>query len=57
MDTVHGLATDGLITLDKDVPELEQLLCRGGYSEDGYDYTELLDIEILPKPTEGENTK
>lgn len=46
-DSCNGLETDGLYTLDIDVPELEAALCRGGSGESGYDYHELEGVEVV----------
>ena len=34
-------------TIDMDLPELEKLLVSGGFSEDSYKITELIDAEII----------
>ena len=38
-------------TLDVDLPELEEALRSGGFSEDSYEVTELVGIELLPCAT------
>lgn len=48
-DQNNGFETSGLVTLDIDVPEVENMLTRGGSSEAGYDFTDIEDIEVLPK--------
>lgn len=46
-DRANGLVTEGFETVDIDVPRLEDILNGGGFAEDGYDYRELLGVEIL----------
>jgi hypothetical protein len=42
------------ITLDADLPQLEQMLRKGGYDQYAYDHTDLVGVEIIePKPEEG----
>lgn len=48
-DEFNGLETTRLVTLDIDVPEVENVLTRGGSSEAGYDFTDIEDIEVLPQ--------
>jgi hypothetical protein len=40
-----GLLSEGFETMDVDMPELEEKLKRGGFSENSYDYTTLVGIE------------
>ena len=49
----NGLVTAELETFDFEAPELERVLTDGGYAEDGYDYRELLGVEILPQGGSG----
>lgn len=48
-DQNNGLEASGLVTLDIDVPEVENMLTRGFSSGAGYDVTEIEDIEVLQK--------
>ena len=47
-DAYSGVTHSSLQTIDVDVPSLESALDRGGYGEQGYDFTELIGVEILP---------
>lgn len=46
-----GVAMNSMETIDIDAPELERILCSGGYGPDGYDVHELVGVEIIPAPT------
>ena len=45
-DGFNGLVSEGYQTLDLNVPELEAILQRGGFSETAYDQTTLIGVEI-----------
>ncbi len=51
-DKISGASTDQLFTLDFDCPELEEALLKGGYGESGFDMTDLVGVEVLPKVEE-----
>lgn len=44
---VNGLETETFSTLDVDVPELENTLTTAGFSEDAYEFPELIGVEII----------
>ena len=46
-DQNSGAETEGIYTIDFDAPELEKELSSGGFSENGYDFTELIGVEVL----------
>ncbi len=46
----NGAETDFFETFDMDIPELENIIARGGQSETGYDITELVGIEVRETP-------
>ena len=46
-----GIVMSSMETIDIDVPELEKILCGGGYGPDGHDVRELAGVEIIPAPT------
>lgn len=50
-DQWSGLDDDGFETVDIDVPELEQILCAGGFGEKSYDMRSLAGVEVLPAST------
>lgn len=41
-----GYESEAFVTVDVNVPEVERLLCRGGYGENGFDATRLIGVEI-----------
>lgn len=49
-DQWTGLDDDGFETVDIDVPELESILCAGGWGEKSYDLRSLAGVEVLPTP-------
>ena len=51
LDRGSGLASEGLETIDCDVPELQRILMGGGTDQDAYDYRELAGAEVLPADT------
>lgn len=46
-DARSGLERQDLITIDADVPALQDALVSGGYGPDGFESTFLLDAEVL----------
>lgn len=46
---VSGAEWETLETIDVDLPELERRLEQGGFGDSGYDVTELVGVEVLPK--------
>jgi hypothetical protein len=44
--SVNGLETRAFKTIDFHVPELENLLIKGGLGEDSYEYWQLVGVEI-----------
>jgi hypothetical protein len=50
--TVDELRTSDLFTVDAEVQALEDALCAGGRGEAGFDRTELVGVEVLPKKAE-----
>ncbi len=53
-----GLEMEEFYHIDNSVTELEIALRRGGFSEDRYDYHELIGVELLnnnPNPTNHEH--
>lgn len=50
-DEWSGLEDDGLETVDIDVPELERILCAGGFGERSYDVRSLAGVEVLSAST------
>ena len=47
-DPVFGLRDTVYETVEASLPELEQKLTRGGFSEKGYDRTLIVDAGIIP---------
>ena len=50
LDSTTQQYSEGYTTLDIDVPELEELLKRGGYGNGGYEQHTLIGIDENPKP-------
>ena len=51
-DELSGATHETLHTLDVDAPEVEEVLTKGGMSQDGYDFYSLVGVEVLhPEPT------
>jgi hypothetical protein len=46
-DQQNGLERESLETVDIHCEDLENILLDGGYSESGYDYHEMIGVEIL----------
>ena len=46
-----GAVTEDLCHIDDSVFELERTLMSGGFSEDQYDFHELIGVEIIPDPS------
>ena len=47
-DANIGLVSRGHYTIDVDVPEIEAALQRGGRGEAGFEFHELVGVEVLP---------
>lgn len=47
-DGFSGAEGERIRTLDVDVPELQDALTIGGYSEHSYDIANLVGVEVLP---------
>lgn len=55
-DGYNGLVLSDFETLDLDVPSLESILTGGGFSENSYDRSSLVGVEVLAltqRPTNG----
>lgn len=50
-DGYNGAAGEDLSTLDIDVPALEEILSRGGFSETSYQRCSLVGVEVRPTIT------
>lgn len=46
-DPLNGLETDWLETVDIVSETLEKILMGGGHSENGYDYRQVVDVEVI----------
>lgn len=46
-DGYSGAEGEGLSTLDLDVPALQEVLTKGGYSEHSYEMHQLIGVEVL----------
>ena len=46
-DQSSGAETEGLYTVDFNAPELEDELIKGGFGENGFDFNELIGVEVL----------
>lgn len=54
-DRVSGASGHDYVTIDADVPQLEEALRRGGYGEDCYDHSSLVGCEVRPAPDAAES--
>lgn len=48
LDSCSGLKIETLFTIDGDLEKVEWALCRGGSGESGYEYTNLVGVELIP---------
>lgn len=46
-DSCNGAEVENFFTMDFEVPELEQQLRRGGFGENGYQFNQLVGVEVL----------
>jgi hypothetical protein len=55
-DLYNGLETESLYTVDCSVPDLESLLLRGGIAKNGYEYHDVVGVEVFPPRATGDAT-
>ena len=46
-DSISGLESESLQTIDAEVQSLEKILCSGGFGENGYEVNDLVGACIL----------
>ena len=53
-DSISGAESHSLFTIDAEIPEIESVLTKGGFGENGYEFNECIGVEVVIQKEKGQ---